>query len=207
MGSFSKLVDFFMRFPGVGSRQAKRFVYFLLTQDTQTLEKFSQLLTELKGTMNQCDRCYRFFNAEHRPDATACSICDGPNTNKELMMIIEKYVDIDSVSKSDVYHGRYFVLGGPIPLIQKKHMPRIRLKELSKEIERAVEEDGLEEIIFGLTVSPEGEHTREITLKDIQPLIDKHKLKVTTLGRGLSTGTELEYSDVDTLKNALKNRF
>jgi recombinational DNA repair protein RecR len=26
------------------------------------------------------------------------------------------------------------------------------------------------------------------------------------LGRGLSTGTELEYSDQDTIKNALENR-
>ena len=207
MDPFSKLVDFFIRFPGVGSRQAKRFVYFLLTQDIKTLEKFSQLLTELKSTMSQCKRCYRFFNAEHTPNADICPICDGSNTDKTSMMIIEKYVDIESVRKSDVYHGRYFVFGGPIPLIQKKYIPKTRLKELSREIERAVKEDGLKEIIFGFTVNPEGEHTREMTLKEIQPLVDKHKLNVTTLGRGLSTGTELEYSDGDTLKNALKNRF
>ncbi len=196
-----------MRFPGVGSRQAKRFVYFLLTQNTQTLETFSRLLMELKTTMSQCGRCYRFFNAEHTSNADVCPICDGPNTDKTSMMIIEKYVDIESVRKSDVYHGRYFVLGGPIPLVQKKYVPKIRLKELSREIERAVKEDELKEVIFGLTVSPEGEHTREMTLKEIQPLINEYGLKVTTLGRGLSTGTELEYSDGDTLKNALKNRF
>lgn len=207
MDSFSKLVELFMRFPGVGSRQAKRFVYFLLTQDTQTLESFSRLLTEIKGTMSQCDRCYRFFNTEHTPRADVCPICDSPNTDKTTMMVVEKYVDIESVQKSGVYHGRFFVLGGPIPLVQKKYMPKVRLKELSREIERAIEEDGLREIVFGLTVNPEGEHTREVALKEIQPLIESHSLKVTTLGRGLSTGTELEYSDGDTLQNALKNRF
>jgi recombinational DNA repair protein RecR len=30
--------------------------------------------------------------------------------------------------------------------------------------------------------------------------------RVTTLGRGLSTGSELEYADAETLKTALANR-
>jgi len=40
-------------------------------------------------------------------------------------------------------------------------------------------------------------------LKDV---IEKQGAKISSLGKGLSTGTELEYSDNDTLKNALKNR-
>jgi recombinational DNA repair protein RecR len=31
-------------------------------------------------------------------------------------------------------------------------------------------------------------------------------VRITTLGRGLSTGTELEYSDADTIKSAMMNR-
>ena len=37
-------------------------------------------------------------------------------------------------------------------------------------------------------------------------LAEKNKVKISTLGRGLSTGTELEYLDSETIKNALKNR-
>ena len=40
-------------------------------------------------------------------------------------------------------------------------------------------------------------------LKDIA---EKFGIKISSLGKGLSTGTELEYSDNDTIKNALKNR-
>jgi hypothetical protein len=35
---------------------------------------------------------------------------------------------------------------------------------------------------------------------------DKYKFNIVSLGRGLSTGTELEYSDSETIKNAFKNR-
>jgi len=37
-------------------------------------------------------------------------------------------------------------------------------------------------------------------------LQEKFKFKIVSLGRGLSTGTELEYSDSETIKNALLNR-
>jgi len=66
--------------------------------------------------------------------------------------------------------------------------------------------DELKEIIFALSLNPEGENTLQYTKKILEPLAQKYGIKVTTLGRGLSTGTELEYSDSDTLQNALKNR-
>ena len=44
---------------------------------------------------------------------------------------------------------------------------------------------------------------KRVTIKDIA---EKMGIKISSLGKGLSTGTELEYSDNDTLKNALKNR-
>ncbi|HEY4524333.1 MAG TPA: recombination protein RecR, partial [Candidatus Paceibacterota bacterium] len=58
------------------------------------------------------------------------------------------------------------------------------------------------EIIIALAVNPEGDNTNEYLQKMLAP----SKIKITILGRGLSTGTELEYSDAETLRNALKNR-
>ncbi|MFT7327925.1 MAG: recombinational DNA repair protein RecR, partial [Crocinitomicaceae bacterium] len=63
----------------------------------------------------------------------------------------------------------------------------------------------LDELIFGLSISPEAEHTQirlYTMLKDQFP-----NLVFTTLGRGLSTGTELEYSDTETLKHAFNSRI
>ncbi len=207
MDPFSKLVELFMRFPGVGARQARRFSYFLLAQDPDTLQKLSQNILQLKRHMTQCTHCYRYFNSEYTPDKDTCPICDGPNTDKTTLMIVEKDVDIESVRKSAAFDGRFFVLGGLISLSSKKSVPKIRTGELINETDRSAKKEGLKEIIFGLTLNTEGEHTREILMEKLKPLTQKYSLTVTTLGRGFSTGTELEYSDDDTLKNALKNRY
>lgn len=207
MDPFSRLVDHFVRFPGVGSRQAKRFVYFLLSQDHATIERFMSSLEELKRSMGQCRQCYRYFALDRVSQSDLCAVCAGKETDHTSIMIVEKDVDIETIKRTGAYLGRFFVFGGLIPLVPRKSAPRVRLQELSTEIERATNEDGLTEIIFGLTVSLEGEHTRAEILSATAPLIEQHHLKVTTLGRGLSTGTELEYSDEETLKSALKNRY
>lgn len=47
---------------------------------------------------------------------------------------------------------------------------------------------------------------RILPVNILKTAVEPLGIKISSLGRGLSTGTELEYSDNDTLKNALKNR-
>jgi recombination protein RecR len=58
------------------------------------------------------------------------------------------------------------------------------------------------EIILAFPANPEGDAT---AVKTREELADAGA-RVTTLGRGLSTGSELEYADAETLKTALANR-
>jgi len=62
--------------------------------------------------------------------------------------------------------------------------------------------DGLKEIILALSLNPQGENTLEY----LQNSLEKFGIKISVLGRGLSTGTELEYSDKDTFLSAFDNR-
>jgi recombination protein RecR len=105
------------------------------------------------------------------------------------------------VRRADAYRGRYFVLGGTLPFLEKNPNTFIRNLELANYISR--NKDTLKEIIFALPVTPEGDNTR-VFLEDTLPA-DKVIFK--TLGRGLSTGTEIEYSDRDTIVSAFKNRY
>lgn len=51
-----------------------------------------------------------------------------------------------------------------------------------------------------------GKNTTRYVTTLLKEAEDKHRIKISTLGRGLSTGSELEYADPETIKNALKNR-
>jgi recombination protein RecR len=117
-------------------------------------------------------------------------------------MIVSRDVDFEAIEKSKVYHGYYFVLGGIIPILEKEPEKRVRLKELQARISKGQ----FKEVILSLNANAEGEHTADFIRDYIAQNFANKNIKVSVLGRGLSTGTELEYADGETIKSALKNR-
>ncbi len=202
MDNTQKLIELFKEFPGIGPRQAKRFVYFLLNRNPGYANDLATLIREVRSTVHSCDTCFRFFP---NTTETTCPTCRDQNRDKKALMIVSHDVDFENIEKTHFYNGYYFILGGTVPILEKNPEKRIRQKELLETLERKIS-GGLNEIILALNYNPEGENTLSYISEIIKPLTDKNNIKISTLGRGLSTGTELEYSDSDTIKNALKNR-
>jgi recombination protein RecR len=200
MDELTKLAQYFKKFPGIGERQAKRFVYFLLASDRNYVDELKNLIGEIKKNVSRCTSCYRFFRKSSSP---LCDICNNPKRDKAMLMVIEKDADLESIERSKVYKGMYFILGGLVPLVEKETPERVRVHELQARINADAETGTLKEIILAFSLSPQGDHTDTYLKEILSQTVEKYKLKIASLGKGLSTGTELEYSDQDTLKNAL----
>ena len=56
-------------------------------------------------------------------------------------------------------------------------------------------------------MNPDGENTSRFIESLLADYSIAGKIKVSHLGRGLSTGSELEYADAETIKSALRNRL
>lgn len=205
MNSIDRLTEKFRDFPGIGPRQSKRFVYFLLSRNRSYLEELSKLILEVKKEVHVCSSCFRFF-AKNGAGAL-CSICADSNRDHASLLLVEKDVDLENVEKNKIYTGRYFVLGGTIPILEKNPEERVRLRELQKKVKEEASQNGLKEIIIAFSLNAEGEHTAFVTESALRPLAEEYKLTLSHLGRGLSTGSEVEYLDGETLKSAIKNRF
>lgn len=203
MDIIEKLTEIFKEFPGIGERQAKRFVYFLMSRNRNYSENLSSLILDLKKEITQCKECFKFFIINKEKN-TLCEICRDINTDSSILMIVEKDSDLESVNKSRVYNGKYFILGGLVPIVEKNTNRRIRINELVEKIQKNGQ--ALKEIILAFSLSPQGNHTDFYVRNQINNITESLGIKISSLGRGLSTGTELEYSDNETLKNALKNR-
>ena len=123
-------------------------------------------------------------------------------------MVVARDSDFEVVEKSGAYKGLYFILGGTVPILDKEPDKRIRLKQLINRLSITdVRHPGdFTEIILSLSATPEGENTAEIVKKTLVGALSSKPIKVTILGRGISTGAELEYVDSDTIRNALKHR-
>lgn len=199
------LTEKFKEFPGIGERQARRFVYFLLHKNPQYVKSLGDSVLSIKNQIKQCPSCYLFFPASQN-SSKECDVCANEKTDKSLLLIVEKDADHESVKRSRNYSGMYFILGGLVPIVTKDTPNFVRTKELLRTIEDRAKNNNLKEVVLALSMSPQGEHTDMYLREILSPLKDKYNFKISTLGRGLSTGTELEYSDSETIKNALMNR-
>lgn len=191
-----ELARAFERFPGIGPRQAKRFVYHLLQASSFDRTKLSDLIARVGDEVHQCPECMRFWSGA----GELCGYCSDKSRDDSLLMLVEKDQDLLAVERANAYRGRYFVLGGSLTLSGKG---TIRERELVERVEHRIKE-GLQEIVLALSATSEGEHTADHIRELLQPL--KAHVKLTILGRGLATGSELEYADATTLSAALQNR-
>lgn len=196
MDPIDRLTQLFEKFPGIGPRQAQRFVQFLLRASPAVRRELAESVQSLGGAVHQCKECMRFFSGA----GTTCGICSNPERDRSSLAIVAGDADLAALERSGTYRGMYFVLGGTISLASEK-ASGLRLKQLLDSISKRTE---LSEIILAFPANPEGDATANRVRDDIAA--NTLAIKITSLGRGLSTGSELEYADPETIKSALESR-
>jgi recombination protein RecR len=215
-----KLAGYFKTFPGIGKRQAERFVYHILSQNDQWIESFIKEIRNARQNVTECNTCFRIFKTN---SSVTCEVCNSKLRNRKILAVVEKANDAEILLANNFFDGLVFVLGGTVPVIQKKNHKTIHAQELFGYVQRLHKENKQEsaddfadfdlknnknlnlEVIFCNSLNPDGIFTATI-LKDEIVKMGLSGLKITTLGRGFSTGTEFEYADRDTLKYAFENR-
>jgi recombination protein RecR len=204
MDPISRLAELFTQFPGIGTRQARRFAYFILRSRPEYVRELTEMIERVRSSVRECGFCHRYF-VPQKSGISGCQTCSDPERETTTLLIVEKDPDFDSIERSGAYQGQYFVLGGTLTILEKEPSSVIREKELLARIE-SLAPRGLKEIILAMSATPESEHTADYVRETLATLTQKHGIRVSVLGRGLSTGTELEYSDPDTLRHALLGR-
>lgn len=205
MDPIERLASLFEHFPGIGPRQAQRFVQYLLRSSSSLRRELAESVQSLGGSVHQCPECM-LWHAGSLAKAGAkylCSICTNPQRDSSSLAVVASDADLAALEHSGTYRGRYFVLGGTISLASEK-TNGLRVKELLAGIPPRIK-NGLQEVILAFPANPEGDATAVRVRENILDLRSPD-LKITTLGRGLSTGSELEYADPETIKSALESR-
>jgi len=191
--TIQKLIELFSKFPGVGPKTAARFVFYLIKIPLEKFNEFSETLTDLRRKTKICPLCFYPFEGQEE----FCPICENKDRNKEILCVVEKESDLESIEKTKKYKGVYFVLNGTISGL-KKDKENIRIEELKKR----VKEEKFKEVIIATNPTVEGEITALLIERELKPL----GVITTRLGRGLPMGGELEYADEETIISALEQR-
>ncbi|MEI6478786.1 MAG: recombination mediator RecR [bacterium] len=194
---FERLVEIFREFPGIGPRQARRFAYFVISKPSGFSDEISSLLKEVKRDISQCPVCLKYTT---KKNGGICEICSD-DTREGSIMVVAKDTDLQTVEKSGVFKGKYFVLGGLLSILEREPEKKIRINQLRERIKKGIKE-GTKEVILALNATAEGENTAEY----LKSALKEFDINISELGRGISTGTEIEYLDKETLQGALKNK-
>ncbi|MDO8496299.1 MAG: recombination mediator RecR [bacterium] len=193
---FRNTIKLLQRLPGVGPRQAARFILALLEKDESELRELGQAIVNLKKDIRFCREC---FNVSENG---SCHVCSDPKRDNSKILVVEKVTDLDSIEKTGLYKGLYHVLGGSINPLDGVTPETLRFKELDRRIDQLA--DGKElELIVATNPNTAGE-TTALYIKDL--FGNKNGVVLTRLGRGLASGSNLEYADETTLRNALEYR-
>lgn len=179
-------------FPGVGKRSALRMVMHLLKRPKDEAENLSKVINKLKTELTQCTICCNIS------DTNVCSICNSVNRNRTLVCVVEDMMDVMAIENTGQYNGMYHVLGGLISPIDGVGPEELNIKELIARVEN----DSPEELIIALNANIEGDTTAFYLARKMQAF----PIKISTISKGISVGSELEYTDEITLGRSLTAR-
>jgi recombination protein RecR len=199
------LINQLSKLPEIGPRAATRLVFYLINQDQKELDELSSLIKNLKTNIRLCSQCFNLAEL----NKSLCSICQDPKRDKTIICLVEDILDIIPLEKTKRYHGLYHVLGGLISPTNGIGPEQLRIKELVQRIQKLQAAQPLKtssktvpEVILALNPTTEGDTTALYLERLLKPL----NIKITRLARGLSTGSDLEYADENTLSSALLGR-
>lgn len=188
----AKLIDEFNKLPGIGKKSAQRLAFYVLNQDMEYVNNFSQVLKDVKNKIKYCEVCGNIT------DKPVCDICINDKRDKSIICVVESAKDIIAIENLNEFKGVYHVLNGVISPLNEIGPDDIRIKEL---VER-VANSNIKEIILATNLNVEGETTAMYIAKLIGGFCDN----ITRLANGLPSGADIEYADENTLLNAYEGR-
>jgi recombination protein RecR len=192
--ALDKLVDALKHLPGIGPRSAQRIAFHLLQHDRDVAIALGEALLAAARTIRHCDRCNTLT------ELAVCETCSSPRRDAQLLCVVESPSDQLMIEQSLSYSGLYFVLLGRLSPLDGVGPREIQMERL---LARAI--DGVvKEVIVATSFTPEGDATAHYVgqlLKERDP-----DIKVTRLARGVPAGAELEYTDVNTIAQAMLDR-
>ncbi len=179
--------------PGIGKRTALRLVLHLLKQPQSQTNELAEALEKMRSEINFCKNCHNIS------DLVLCEICANPNRNERIICVVEDIRDVMAIENTSQYRGQYHVLGGKISPMDGVGPADLNIPTLVEKVKT----DRVDELIFALSSTMEGDTTNFYIYKQIEP----YEVLITTIARGIAVGDELEYADEVTLGRSILNRI
>lgn len=190
--TIQNLITCFKKLPGVGEKTAERMALSILKMDHEVIDLFSVSLTDTKTKIKRCVRCNNLTESD------LCDICRDESRDKKTICVVEDPKNLILIERLGIYRGQYHVINGLLSPFDGIDLSNMNINQLLNRID----EEQIEEIIFALKLTIEG----ETTALYISKLLENKKVKTSKIAQGIPHGADIDYIDALTLERALEDR-
>ena len=187
-----KLIKKVAKLPGLGPRSSRRIVLHLL-KDKETL--LLPIIEDMSKVANNIKKCVECGNLDEND---ICQICKNSSRNQTLICVVETVADLWALERSNVYNGKYHILGGVLSAIDGINPDQLNIDSLEERLESSM----FKEVIIAISATLDGQTTAHY----LAERLGKLDIKITRLAHGLPVGGELDFLDDGTIAQALKTR-
>lgn len=181
------------KLPGIGRKTALRLALHLLRQDPRDAFSLGNAVIELRRNVCYCSECHNISESE------TCAICADRRRDRSVVCVVESVKDVITIEATHEHRGLYHVLGGIISPIDGISPADLEIDSLVERVARGE----IKEVILALSPTVEGDTTNFYIFRKLAPL----GVTVSVLARGISIGSDLEYTDELTLGRSIQNRL
>lgn len=190
--SIEKLIESFMKLPGIGRKTAQRLAFHILEMPKEKAAEIAQSILDAKNNIITCSLCGDLT------DVDPCRICSAKDRDPSVICVVQEPGDIMAMERTRQFNGYYHVLHGVISPMDGIGPNDINLKPLLTR----VSENDIKEVIIAVNPTVEGEATAMYISKLLHPF----GVTVTRIAHGIPVGSDIEYADEVTLAKAIEGR-
>ncbi len=188
----NEAVEAIASLPGIGRKSALRLALHLLRRDKLEVDQFAAAIAGMKENVRFCEVCGNIS------DGPKCNICTHPKRDESVVCIVEDLRDVLAIESTQLFQGKYHVLGGIISPMDGIGPSDLNISSLFPRLE----DEAVKEVILALNATMEGDTTAFYLYKKLE----QYNLKVSSIARGVSIGDELQYTDEITLGRSIQHR-
>ena len=187
----ARLIEELKKLPGVGSKTAQRFAFYILRSTDEDAAALSEAVRDLKASLRLCSICNNIT------DVDPCAYCASPTRNLRLVCVVEEPTNIDAIERTR-YQGVYHVLHGTLSPLHGVGPDQLRTRTLIARVERAE----VDEVILATSPTLEG----EATASWLATALRSFSVKITRIATGVPAGSDIDYADEVTMSRAIEGR-
>ena len=190
--SVSHMIEQLSRLPGIGKKSAERLAYHILRVPETEAFALSDSIRMVRENVRYCSICFNLAEGEK------CKICADTQRDQTTLCIVQQPRDLMALEESGTYRGLYHVLLGRVAPLENIGPDQLTIEQL---VDR-VAEGNFEEVIMATNPTVEGDGTALY----ISNRLADHKVRLSKLARGITTGSILESTNKEILADALAGR-